>query len=246
MPWLQGTSIGDGGIQLVSWPVVPFHGDLISCYSSYRILCHPHRAHQLVMEGYNWSHDRNVVTIFSAPNYCYRCGNQVITLVMICKWFKSQLVQASIMELDDALKYSFLQFDPAPRFFLSPILKEKYWPLFYHFFYSGGGNHMWLDAPPTTSFKFNTWLLSHNSTKTQKRRGSCENIWVPLHGQLQAGSIDQSSLGPKECWHYTSQHLYFLNISDIIFCLHTRWRKSLQVIPKLVNYPKTKWPLLTT
>ena len=41
---------------------------------------------------------RNVVTIFSAPNYCYRCGNQ-----------------ASIMELDDALKYSFLQFDPAPR-----------------------------------------------------------------------------------------------------------------------------------
>ena len=51
------------------------------------------------MEGYNWSHDRNVVTIFSAPNYCYRCGNQ-----------------ASIMELDDALKYSFLQFDPAPRY----------------------------------------------------------------------------------------------------------------------------------
>ncbi|CAB0041541.1 unnamed protein product, partial [Trichogramma brassicae] len=47
------------------------------------------RAHQLVMEGYNWCHDRNVVTIFSAPNYCYRCGNQ-----------------AAIMELDDALKYS--------------------------------------------------------------------------------------------------------------------------------------------
>lgn len=32
------------------------------------------RAHQLVMEGYNWSHDENAVTIFSAPNYCYRCG----------------------------------------------------------------------------------------------------------------------------------------------------------------------------
>uniref|UniRef100_A0AAQ5Z6V7 Serine/threonine-protein phosphatase n=1 Tax=Amphiprion ocellaris TaxID=80972 RepID=A0AAQ5Z6V7_AMPOC len=48
--------------------------------------------------GYNWGHDKNVVTIFSAPNYCYRCGNQ-----------------AAIMELDDTLKYSFLQFDPAPR-----------------------------------------------------------------------------------------------------------------------------------
>ena len=47
------------------------------------------RAHQLVMEGYNWSQDRNVVTIFSAPNYCYRCGNQ-----------------AAIMEIDEHLKYT--------------------------------------------------------------------------------------------------------------------------------------------
>jgi len=55
------------------------------------------RAHQLVMEGYNWCHDRNVVTIFSAPNYCYRCGNQ-----------------AAVMEIDEHLKYTFLQFDPPP------------------------------------------------------------------------------------------------------------------------------------
>jgi len=56
------------------------------------------RAHQLVMEGYNWCHDKNVATIFSAPNYCYRCGNQ-----------------AAIMEIDEHLEYTFLQFDPAPR-----------------------------------------------------------------------------------------------------------------------------------
>jgi serine/threonine-protein phosphatase 2A catalytic subunit len=56
------------------------------------------RAHQLVMEGYTWSHEKNVVTIFSAPNYCYRSGNQ-----------------AGVLEVDDALQYSFLQFDPAPR-----------------------------------------------------------------------------------------------------------------------------------
>jgi len=56
------------------------------------------RAHQLVMEGYNWSHEKNVVTIFSAPNYCYRCGNQ-----------------AAIMEIDEKMGKTFLQFDPAPR-----------------------------------------------------------------------------------------------------------------------------------
>jgi len=56
------------------------------------------RAHQLVMDGYHWSHERNVVTIFSAPNYCYRCGNQ-----------------AAVMELDEKMQNLFLQFDPAPR-----------------------------------------------------------------------------------------------------------------------------------
>jgi serine/threonine-protein phosphatase 2A catalytic subunit len=40
-------------------------------------------------KGYNWGQDRNVVTIFSAPNYCYRCGNQ-----------------AAIMEIDEKLSYS--------------------------------------------------------------------------------------------------------------------------------------------
>ena len=55
------------------------------------------RAHQLVMEGYRQMFNDTLVTVWSAPNYCYRCGNV-----------------AAIMELDNEHKSEFKIFNAAP------------------------------------------------------------------------------------------------------------------------------------
>ena len=52
------------------------------------------RAHQLVMEGFKvWFKEENLTTVWSAPNYCYRCGNA-----------------ASVLQIDDDLSQRYILF----------------------------------------------------------------------------------------------------------------------------------------
>lgn len=56
------------------------------------------RAHQLVMEGYKPMFNNTIVTVWSAPNYCYRCGNI-----------------AAILKLDDYLEKEYKLFEAASQ-----------------------------------------------------------------------------------------------------------------------------------
>ena len=52
-----------------------FGGDIVKQFNHLNGLSLVARAHQLVMEGYKEMFDGGIVTVWSAPNYCYRCGN---------------------------------------------------------------------------------------------------------------------------------------------------------------------------
>ena len=73
-----------------------FGGDVVCTFEELNKIDLIARAHQLVMEGYKMMFEGKLVTIWSAPNYCYRCGNM-----------------ASILKLDENLKQETIYFTAA-------------------------------------------------------------------------------------------------------------------------------------
>lgn len=99
---------------IVGWGVSPrgagfiFGEDITQKFNHTNGLKYIVRAHQLVMDGYQWLHNHSVATIFSAPNYCYRCGNQ-----------------AAILEIADTMEHTLIQFESAPRRGEPPITRRS-------------------------------------------------------------------------------------------------------------------------
>lgn len=85
-----------------AWAVSPrgagwlFGGKVTAEFNHFNGLSLIARAHQLVQEGFKYMFDDTLVTVWSAPNYCYRCGNS-----------------ASIMRVDDKGQATFKVYDAA-------------------------------------------------------------------------------------------------------------------------------------
>jgi len=85
-----------------------FGADVVKGFNQANGLVLIARAHQLVMEGYKPMFDNTIVTVWSAPNYCYRCGNV-----------------AAILVLDERLTESYIVFEAEQQDIPEPTAKRS-------------------------------------------------------------------------------------------------------------------------
>jgi serine/threonine-protein phosphatase PPG1 len=75
-----------------------FGAQVVKKFLAVNNMNHILRAHQLCQEGFQVLYDDRLSTVWSAPNYCYRCGNM-----------------ASVLEVNDAGERFFNVFAAAPE-----------------------------------------------------------------------------------------------------------------------------------
>lgn len=75
-----------------------FGAQVVKKFLEVNSMSHILRAHQLCQEGYQVLYDDRLSTVWSAPNYCYRCGNM-----------------ASVLEVSDTGERFFNVFAAAPE-----------------------------------------------------------------------------------------------------------------------------------
>jgi serine/threonine-protein phosphatase PPG1 len=75
-----------------------FGAEIVKKFLHVNDMVHILRAHQLCDQGFQVLFDDRLSTVWSAPNYCYRCGNM-----------------ASVLEVSDSGERTFNVFDAAPE-----------------------------------------------------------------------------------------------------------------------------------
>jgi hypothetical protein len=75
-----------------------FGGDIVAQFCHRNDVRMIARGHQLVMEGFKFMFDEQLVTVWSTPNYMGKCGNV-----------------GAILQVDEQLRTGFLVFDGEPN-----------------------------------------------------------------------------------------------------------------------------------
>jgi serine/threonine-protein phosphatase 4 catalytic subunit len=79
------SDLGNSSSEIEGWGISPrgagylFGADVVKAFNYSNDIELIARAHQLVLEGYKLMFDRKIVTVWSAPNYCYRSVDHILS-----------------------------------------------------------------------------------------------------------------------------------------------------------------------